>query len=65
MAQWVQDRDVQFSNFKSLCDAPEVTALIGETIETVNKSFAQVEQIKQFRLIAQRRTAGGSLVGLN
>ena len=57
VAQWAQDRDVQFSDFKSLCRAPEVMALIGETIETVNKSFARVEQIKQFRLIEQRLTA--------
>ncbi len=57
VAQWAQDRDVQFSDFKSLCRAPEVTALIGEEIEKVNKQFARVEQIKQFRLIEQRLTA--------
>ena len=57
VAQWAQDRDVQFSDFKSLCRAPEVMALIGEAIESVNKSFARVEQIKQFRLIEQRLTA--------
>jgi len=57
VAQWAQDRDVQFSDFKSLCHSPEVMALIGEAIESVNKSFARVEQIKQFRLIEQRLTA--------
>jgi len=57
VAQWAQDRDVQFSDFKSLCRAPEVVALIGEEIEKVNKQFARVEQIKQFRLIEQRLTA--------
>ena len=57
VAQWAQDRDVQFSDFKSLCHAPEVKALIGEAIETVNKSFARVEQIKQFRLIERQLTA--------
>ncbi|MBP6902571.1 MAG: long-chain fatty acid--CoA ligase [Burkholderiaceae bacterium] len=57
VAQWAQDRDVQFSDFKSLCRAPEVIALIGEEIEKVNKQFARVEQIKQFRLIEQRLTA--------
>ncbi|MDT7834620.1 AMP-dependent synthetase/ligase [Aquabacterium sp. OR-4] len=57
VAQWAQDRDVQFSDFKSLCRAPEVIALIGDEIEKVNKAFARVEQIKQFRLIEQRLTA--------
>jgi long-chain acyl-CoA synthetase len=57
VAQWAQDRDVQFSDFKSLCRSPEVVALIGEAIEQVNKDFARVEQIKQFRLIEQRLTA--------
>ena len=55
--QWAQDRDVQFSDFKSLCRAPELIGLIGEEIEKVNRQFARVEQIKQFRLIEQRLTA--------
>ena len=57
VAQWAQDRDIQFSDFKSLCRAPEVLALIGDEIGKVNKEFARVEQIKQFRLIEQRLTA--------
>ena len=57
VAQWAQDRDVQFSDFRSLCRSPEVLALVGEEIEKVNKAFARVEQIKQFRLIEQRLTA--------
>ena len=57
VAQWAQDRDVQFSDFKSLCRAPELVALIGAEIEKINKQFARVEQIKAFRLIEQRLTA--------
>ena len=57
VAQWALDRDVQFSDFKSLCRAPEVISLIGDEIEKINKHFARVEQIKQFRLIEQRLTA--------
>ncbi|WP_404872743.1 AMP-dependent synthetase/ligase [Ideonella sp. A 288] len=57
VAQWAQERDVQFSDYRSLCRSPEVVALIGEAIEQVNKQFARVEQIKQFRLIEQRLTA--------
>ena len=57
VAQWAQDQDVQFSDFKSLCRAPALVALIGDEIEKVNQQFARVEQIKQFRLIEQRLTA--------
>jgi len=57
VAQWAQDRDVPFSDFKSLVRAPEVLALIDAEIDKVNKQFARVEQIKQFRLIEQRLTA--------
>ena len=57
LAQWAQDRDVQFSDFKSLCRAPELVRLIGAEIEAVNQQFARVEQIKAFRLIEQRLTA--------
>ena len=55
--QWAQERDVQFSDYKSLCRAPEVVQLVGEEIDKVNKHFARVEQIKRFRLIEQRLTA--------
>ena len=57
VAQWAQDRDVQFSDFKSLCRAPELLKLIGDEIEGINKQFARVEQIKAFRLIEQRLSA--------
>ena len=57
VAEWAQDCDVQISDFKSLCRAPELIMLIGEEIEKVNKQFVRVEQIKQFRLIEQRLTA--------
>ena len=57
VAQWAQDRNVQFSDFKSLCRAPELLKLIGDEIEGVNQQFARVEQIKAFRLIEQRLSA--------
>jgi len=57
VAQWAQERDVHFSDYKSLCRAPEVVGLIGEQIAKVNKEFARVEQIREFRLLEQRLTA--------
>jgi long-chain acyl-CoA synthetase len=55
--RWALDRNVAFSDYKSLARSPEVVALIGTEIEKVNQQFARVEQIKQFRLIENRLTA--------
>ena len=57
VAQFAQERDVPFSNFASLCRAPEVQDLIWSEIERVNKELARVETIKKFRLIEQLLTA--------
>ena len=48
---FAQERRIPFSDFASLCAAPEVVALIGEEVAKVNKQFARVEQVKDFRLI--------------
>jgi long-chain acyl-CoA synthetase len=55
--KFAQDHDVPFSNYASLTRAPEVLARIQEEIDTVNKKFARVEQIKQFRLLDTQLTA--------
>jgi long-chain acyl-CoA synthetase len=49
--KFAQDKRVPFSDFASLCARHEVKDLIGGVIEEVNKEFARVEQIKDFRLI--------------
>ena len=55
--QWAQERDIPFSGYRSLCRAPEVLGLIAAEVEKVNRTFARVEQIKQFRLLEQQLTA--------
>jgi len=52
--QWAQERSIAFSDYRSLTRSEEVIALIGAEIEKVNRQFARVEQIKQFRLIETR-----------
>ncbi|MEX0286761.1 MAG: long-chain fatty acid--CoA ligase [Paracoccaceae bacterium] len=49
--KYAQDRAVPFSDFASLCAATEVQELVKTEIDAVNKEFARVEQIKDFRLI--------------
>jgi long-chain acyl-CoA synthetase len=48
---FAQEKRIPFGDFASLCAAPEVVALIAEEVAKVNKQFARVEQIKDFRLI--------------
>ena len=55
--KYAQDRQVPFSNFASLCRAQEVLDLIDSIVKDVNTHFAQVEQIKYFRLIDVLLTA--------
>ncbi|MCL4680726.1 MAG: long-chain fatty acid--CoA ligase [Rhodocyclaceae bacterium] len=55
--KFAQDHDIPFSNYASLCRAPEVQKLIEGEVARVNKEFARVEQVKKFRLIEQKLTA--------
>lgn len=48
---FAQERRIPFGDFASLCAAPEVVKLIGGEVAKVNKEFARVEQVKDFRLI--------------
>ena len=49
--KYAQSKQVHFSDFASLCRAEEVISLIDGIVSEVNQCFAQVEQIKYFRLI--------------
>jgi long-chain acyl-CoA synthetase len=55
--KFAQDRRIPFNNFASLCAAVEVQELIRGVVDDVNKDFARVEQIKDFRLIDVLLTA--------
>lgn len=55
--KYAQDHDIPFSNYASLCRAPQVQALIEAELQRVNQKFARVEQVKKFRLIEQKLTA--------
>ena len=55
--KFAQDHDIPFSNYVSLCRAPEIQKLIEDEMQRVNKQFARVEQVKKFRLIEQKLSA--------
>ena len=48
---YAQTNAIPFTDYKSLCGRSEIVALIGNSIEQVNKGFSSVESIKKFRLI--------------
>ena len=54
---FAQDNRVPFSDFASLSTAPAVRELMKGVVEEVNKEFARVEQIKDFRIIDTLLTA--------
>jgi long-chain acyl-CoA synthetase len=57
VAKYAQDAQVPYTDFAGLTRTAEVQALIRAEIETVNHALARVEQIKDFRLIAELLTA--------
>jgi len=48
---FAQEKQIPFSDFASLCAATEIVELVRQEVDRVNKEFARVEQIKDFRLI--------------
>ena len=54
--KFAQDYDIPFTNYASLCRAPEIQDLIKSEIEVVNENFARVETIKKFYLIERQLT---------
>ena len=57
VAKFAQDRQVPYTDYASMTRAPEVLAMISAELELVNARLARVEQIKDFRIIAQLLTA--------
>jgi long-chain acyl-CoA synthetase len=51
VSQYAQEHSVPFTNYASLCRAQAIRELIQSEIEVVNRQFARVETIKEFRLI--------------
>lgn len=49
--KFAQANAIPYSDFASLTRAPQVRELIGQVVADTNREFAQVEQIKDFRLI--------------
>ncbi len=51
VGDWASRRELAYTTYADLSSKPEVTALIGEWVDHVNRDLARVEQIKAFRLM--------------
>ncbi len=52
--KYAQDHKIQFGTYLSLTQAAEIKQLIQKEVDQVNKSLAQVEQVKKFTIIPKR-----------
>ncbi|MBM4351167.1 MAG: long-chain fatty acid--CoA ligase [Deltaproteobacteria bacterium] len=52
--KYAQDHKIQFGTYGSLTQAPEIKQLIQSEVDRVNKTLAQVEQVKKFAIIPKK-----------
>jgi long-chain acyl-CoA synthetase len=51
VGEWAQRRRIGYSTYRDLTGKPEVVELVASIVKDVNGRLAQVEQIKEFRLL--------------
>jgi long-chain acyl-CoA synthetase len=51
VGNWATRRNLGFTTYEDLASKPEVRELVGECVEAVNVELAQVETLKDFRLL--------------
>ncbi|WP_194722175.1 AMP-dependent synthetase/ligase [Noviherbaspirillum malthae] len=53
VAQWAEARNIAFTHFRSLAEAPEVRELIQSEIDAGNARLAQVSHVRRFHLLTK------------
>jgi long-chain acyl-CoA synthetase len=51
VGEWAQRRQLGYSTYRDLSQKPEVVELVAGVVKDVNSRLAQVEQVKEFRLL--------------
>ena len=51
VGDWAQRKRIGYTTYRDLSEKPEVVELVAAIVTEVNGKFAQVEQIKEFRLL--------------
>lgn len=48
---WASERDLSYTNYKSLSQRPEVRELVQSVVDVANTRFARVENIRKFVIL--------------
>lgn len=51
VGEWAQRRNLAYTTYRDLSEKPEVIKLVQSIVDEVNRRFANVEQVKQFRML--------------
>ncbi|MFQ5947591.1 MAG: AMP-dependent synthetase/ligase [Acidimicrobiia bacterium] len=51
VSNWALRKNITFTTYRDLSEKPEVIEMIGREVQKANEHFAQVERVKEFRLI--------------
>ena len=51
VGKWAQEKNLAYTNYRSLAILPEVNALVSIEVERVNARFARVESVRKFAIL--------------
>ena len=51
VGEWAQRKQIGYSTYRDLSEKPEVVELVAGIVKDVNSRFAQVEHVREFRLL--------------
>jgi long-chain acyl-CoA synthetase len=51
VGDWAQRRRIPYTTYRDLSNKPEVIALVQSVVDSVNARFANVEQVRKFRML--------------
>ncbi len=51
VGRWARDKSLAYTNYKSLVQLPDVHGLVSSIVNTTNKRFARVENIRRFAIL--------------
>lgn len=51
VGKWAQEKNLAYTNYRSLAILPEVNALVSVEVDRVNERFARVESVRKFAIL--------------
>ncbi len=53
VGKWAQEKNLAYTNYRSLAVLPEVNTLVSIEVDRVNERFARVESVRKFAILAK------------